>query len=245
MATIVTGTIPSRELALNYTLERLPEMEVECERIVQSGEGSIMPLLWIRYPDREKLEATLEADSTVDAVELISEFDEEFLYRMEWIDQVHLLLHIITNSKATILDAYGRDRGWHLRVLYPDRAHFSRTHEFADQHGLTFDIVAVREMEGEPAGRYGLTDSQYRVLELAARRGFYEVPRTVTLQELAEELGVSHQALSEQLRRGTGALVEDTICIGSFPEEDLVDGDGDGDRDDSEIPPDTGQVPRV
>lgn len=40
----------------------------------------------------------------------------------------------------------------------------------------------------------------------------------MTLKELADEVGVSHQALSEQLRRGIGALVEDTICIGTFPE---------------------------
>jgi hypothetical protein len=220
MATIVTGTVPSDELALNYTLERLPEMEVECERIVQSGEGSIMPLLWIRYDDREGLEATLEEDPTVDAVEILSEFDGEFLYRMEWIDHVRLLLHMLTNSEATVLDAYGQNRGWHLRMLYPEREHFSRTHEFADEHGLTFEVLTIREMEGEPAGRYGLTDSQHRVLELASRRGYFEVPRDVTLKELAEEIGVSHQALSEQLRRGTGALVEDTICIGTFPEEE-------------------------
>ena len=234
MATIVTGTIPSRELALDYTLERLPELEVECERIVQSGEKSIMPLVWVRYDDREAFEATLAEDPTVDGVELLSEFDEEFLYRMEWTDHVRLLLHMLTNSEATILDAYGRDEGWHLRVLYPDRDHLSRTHEFAEEHGLTFDIITLREMEGEPAGRYGLTDSQHRVLELAARRGYFEVPRDVTLQGLADEIGVSHQALSEQLRRGTGALVEDTICIGSFPEKDDRDGDEKGMTEDAE-----------
>lgn len=232
MATIVTGRVPSDELALSYTLERLPEMEVECERIVQSGEKSIMPLLWIRYGDREELEATLEEDPTVDGVELLSEFDEEFLYRMEWTDHVRLLLQMLTNSEATILDAYGRDGGWHLRVLYPDRTHLSRTHAFAEEHGLTFDIITMREMEGEPAGRYGLTNSQYRVLELAAQRGYYKVPRGATLQELADEIGISHQALSEQLRRGTGALVEDTICIGKFPE-----------ADDEETPPDADATP--
>jgi hypothetical protein len=80
-------------------------------------------------------------------------------------------------------------------------------------------------MEGEPAGRFGLTDSQHRVLELASRRGYFEVPRDVTLKELADEVGVSHQALSEQIRRGTGALVEDTICIGTFPEEEDTSSD--------------------
>ena len=80
---------------------------------------------------------------------------------------------------------------------------------------MTFDVLTIREMESEPAGRFGLTDSQYRALVLAASRGYYEVPKAVTLAELAEEIGVSHQALSEQLRRGTGALVEDVLSVGA------------------------------
>lgn len=219
MTTLVSGTVPSRELALSYTLERLPEAEAECERIVQNSKGKIMPLLWIRHGDREDLETTLEADPTVEAVDLLSEFDEEYLYRMEWIDDVHLLLHMIANGKATILDAYGWNRGWHLRVLYPDREHFSQTHEFVEEHGLTFDVTSIREMDGEPAGRFGLTDGQYNALVLAARRGYYKVPKDVTLENLSAELDVSHQALSELLRRGTDALIEDTLWIGTLPDD--------------------------
>lgn len=33
----------------------------------------------------------------------------------------------------------------------------------------------------------------------------------------AEEFDISHQALSERLRRGTGALIEDTLLV-EFPE---------------------------
>jgi hypothetical protein len=34
---------------------------------------------------------------------------------------------------------------------------------------------------------------------------------------LVEGLGVTHQALSERLRRGTNALVRDTLLIGDLP----------------------------
>lgn len=217
MTTIVRGTIPAEELALNHTLQRLPEMEIECERIVKGGERIIMPLLWVRHGDREAVDAALAADPTVEAVSCLSAFDDEFLYEMEWVDHVHLLLHMLTNGAATILDAYGRNDRWQVRVLYPDREHLSRTHGFADEHGLTFDVEAIREMEGEPALRYGLTDRQYSTLVLAAERGYYDVPREATLEDLADDLGVSHQSLSERLRRGTEALVEDTLRIGRGP----------------------------
>jgi predicted DNA binding protein len=45
------------------------------------------------------------------------------------------------------------------------------------------------------------------------------VPRSVTLQELAEEFDVSHQAISERLRRATNALVQDTLFVGLNEQE--------------------------
>lgn len=219
MATIVRGTVPASEFALNHTLEAVPEMEVECERIVDSGDGAVMPLLWVRYAGREEVEAAFEADPSVDNVDCISELEDELLYRMDWVDHVDLLLQMLTNSDATVLDAYGHGDRWKLRVLYPEREEFSATHEFCEDHGLGFDVTSIREIEGEPAGRFGLTESQYRALVLAAQRGYYEVPRETELAELADELDISHQAFSERLRRATGSLVEDTLLVGALPED--------------------------
>ena len=220
MATLVRGTVPAEEFALRRTLERFPEMEIECERIVQGGENVILPLLWVRYTDRAEFESALESDPSVEDVNCLSEFDDEALYRMRWVDHVRLLINFLTNGEATILDAYGRNDRWHVRVLYPDRDHFSRSHEFATSHGLMFDVESIRELEGEPAGRFGLTDGQYRALVLAFERGYFDVPRRADLEDVAGELGISHQSLSERLRRGTGALVEDTLVIGALADEE-------------------------
>ena len=219
MATIVRGTVPASQFALNHALETLPDVEVECERIVRSGDDAVMPLLWVRYADRDEVEAAFEADPSVGNVTCLSDLDEELLYRMDWIDHVDLLLQMLTNAEATVLDAYGRGSRWKLRVLYPERDEFSTTHEFCAEHGLSFDVASIREIDGEPAGRFGLTESQYRALVLAVQRGYYEVPRRTTLEELADEVGVSHQALSERLRRATGSLAEDALLVGALPEE--------------------------
>jgi predicted DNA binding protein len=216
---IVSGTVPAGEFALAHTFDRVPGVEVECERVVQSGETSTLPLLRVRSGDDADLERVLAADPTVDHVECLSAFEGQSLFEVEWAGRVRLLVHMLTNGTATILDAYGRDGRWQLRALYPDREHFSTTHAFADEHGLPFELHSIRELDGDPAGRFGLTDDQYEALVAAARRGYYDVPRSITLEELAEELSVSHQALSEQLRRGTGALMEDTLLAGTAREE--------------------------
>ncbi|MBX0294329.1 helix-turn-helix domain-containing protein [Haloarcula nitratireducens] len=219
MPTIVRATVPATEVALAETFAALSTLEVEAERIVKSGEKVVMPLLWVRNTGVEEFESACADDPTIDDAELLADFDDELLYRMHWIEQVGLLLQMLTNGQATILNAFGTEEQWHLRMLYPSRDHLSETREFCIEHELEFTVDAIREMEGDPSGRYGLTTEQYEALVTAVRRGYFEVPRAINLEELADELGVSHQAVSECLRRGTEALIEDTLLVG-FPEQE-------------------------
>ena len=215
MATIVIGSVPTEALALAHTFEALPHVTFESERIIESGDDAVMPLLWARNANREPLEDAIDGDPTVNNVTLLADFDEELLYRMDWVDQMQLLLHMLTNSEATILDAHGRRDGWRLRVMFPSRSHLSETHEFCQDHGMEFTIESIREMDGQPSGRFGLTEDQYRALSTAVEKGYYDVPQKRTLEELAKEFEISHQALSERLRRGTESLVEDTLLVGT------------------------------
>ena len=219
MVVIVNGSIPASEFALHHVLTSCSDVEIEVERVVKSGEKAVIPLVWERGGDREAFEAALDDDPTVEEFSLLAEFENERLYRMEWIAQVRLLLQMITSSEATVLDAVGNHDRWHLRIMYPDRDLLSDTHSFCEEYGLTFEVEAVREMEGEPAGRYSLTESQYEALVTALERGYYAVPREVTLEDLADELGTSHQALSELLRRGTQGLIEDALVVGELHDE--------------------------
>lgn len=214
-ACVVRGEIPAEEFALYEALSSLPEVEFEVERIVQSGDEATMPLMWIRNADHEAVESAFEPDPSVRELSLLSTFEDEQLYRMEWVSEVQVVLQMLTNSEATIMDAYGVDGTWHLRVLYPDRESLSKTTGFVDDEGLTFEVTAIRQMEGEPVGRYGLTKPQFDALAAALEGGYYEVPRGIEQSELADQLGISHQALSERLRRATAALVEDALVVGT------------------------------
>jgi predicted DNA binding protein len=214
-ACIVRGEIPAEEFALYEGLRSLPSVEFEVERIVQSGEEAAMPLMWIRNAAPEAVEKAFEDDPSVEELELLSAFEDEQLYRMQWISEVEVVLQMLTNSKATITDAYGTDGRWYLRVLYPDRESLSKTVQFAEDNGLTVDVRAIRQLDGQPAGRYGLTEAQFEALETAVEAGYYEVPRRTDQSDLADRLEISHQALSERLRRATGALIEDALLVGA------------------------------
>lgn len=218
MGTVATLAIPAEEFALWETLEAVPEASFECERIVESGE-SVMPLLWARAPDGEELERALHADPSARDVSLLSEFDDESLYRMAWVDHIQLITHMLTNSHATILSAVTDDSRWVVRILFPDHDSLATTNEFCRDHGLTFDLLSIVRMEGEPSARYGLTPAQYTAIVTAHERGYFDVPRGCSLKEIAAEAGISHQAFSERLRRGLEALIQETLAVGRTAEK--------------------------
>jgi predicted DNA binding protein len=56
-----------------------------------------------------------------------------------------------------------------------------------------------------------LTTTQRELLESALRRGYFGVPRRVTLAELASAHGLSDREASELLRCGLGTVVDDTV----------------------------------
>lgn len=56
-----------------------------------------------------------------------------------------------------------------------------------------------------------LTPTQRETLETAYEHGYFDDPRNATVAELANQLEVSASAVSGRLRRGTKALLEDTV----------------------------------
>jgi predicted DNA binding protein len=121
---------------------------------------------------------------------------------------------MLTTAQATITDAYGAGGTWYLRVLYPTRESLSSTVEYYETNGVAFEVERIRELDGEPAGRYGLSEGQYNALTAAATQGYYDIPRDADLQAV-----VPHQALSERLRRGMLALIGDTLLLGPHGDE--------------------------
>ena len=215
MPTIVVANIPAEEFALRESLQAVPDLAVESQRVVEKGETLVMPLMWVRGADGETVQAALADDSSVHSASRIASYENESLYHMEWKRGVELAVQIMTEGESVILDLYGTSDGWRLRSMFPDRDTLSRTVEFCKNNGLGFDVRRVREMNVVPSGRWGLTDEQYEALRVAWDAGYFGVPREADLGDVADRLDISHQALSERLRRGHTNLIKETIGVGA------------------------------
>ncbi|MFD1514994.1 helix-turn-helix domain-containing protein [Halomarina rubra] len=217
MGVVVTGTVPVEEFALAHTRSTVPSVEFSGGRIVKSSEDEVVPILWARGADRDEIREALEEDPSTEDTEILADLDSEWLYRMRWTERVRLVVQMILDSQATLLDAeVGAGSGvWSLRVLYPTREQLSSTYEFCDDNDLTFDVRKVYEMNSEPAGQYGVTEGQFAALRAACEGGYFQVPRGTDLDAIGEELDLSHQAVSERIRRGMDRLVTETLLIGN------------------------------
>ncbi len=220
MSTIAELTIPAEEFALRESLETTDSLGVEIERVVAYDPEYVMPYVWFEGDEStlETLDAALADDPSVDEYELLTDLDDERLYRLNWVDDVTVIIHLLTEEQATILDASVEGTHWRFRVLFPERDSLSSTYDFATDHGLTVDIRKIHQLEDDRQGLYGLTDAQYETLVEALNRGYYQIPRDMDMETLSDELDISHQALSERLRRAHQTLVQEAIDVGADDE---------------------------
>lgn len=214
MGTIAELTIPAAEFALRDALASAPDVEFEIERVVAHSEGRLIPFVWARTADFEAFEEALSADPTVVEAECLSELDDERLYRMDWVEEIDPVRTIL-EADSTILSAIGSAGRWRLRILFADRESLSVTYDRCRSAGLDFEITSVYDLEGDRRSRYRLTEDQHETLVEGVERGYYNVPRDITLGEFAATLGVSHQALSERLRRGHRNLIDSALITGA------------------------------
>ena len=220
MATIVEIQLPAEEFALHQTLSALDTVEFEVERVVAHDQDHIVPYVWANGTDRTTIETALQDDLSVKNIELVSDQEDRWLYQMDWVEQIQSLVQILVEEEAVVLTAFGKGDQWDLRVLFPDREALSRTYEFCEDAGLSMELRRVYDHDDSRAGQYNLTEEQEHALVTAFQTGFFEIPRDITLNDLADDLNISHQALSERLRRGYANMVREGLVVGEDTDRD-------------------------
>lgn len=211
MASIVEFRVPIEQFALAETLEAVPTTHVEIERFAAQETDSMIPFVWITADDFDAVERALADDPSVGGFSLLADCDEERFYRMNWVDDVDLVVHLLLEEESAITSASTNGESWKLQVMCPKHQSVSAVYEYCKENGLSLTVDAIYELDGNEGSKHGLTESQHTSLTKAKELGYYDVPRKISLSELSDELDISHQALSERLRRGHANLIDRTL----------------------------------
>lgn len=215
MTTIAEITVPTEEFALAETIRRLENVDVRVESVVAEGPVRTTPLVWFSSVSPDELERALAADSTVADAQRLLEGNEdgELFYRLEYGEDVASVCGSIYTHGGTVLDAEVTENQWAIRLLFPRREGLSNAMSAIEDHGVRIDVKRMVEAgaDEELETTAALTEPQQEAISEAYRRGYYDVPREISLEELAAELDISHQALSERLRRANRVLAGEQL----------------------------------
>lgn len=202
MSVILEFSIAAADFELGEVLMGPPGMHLELERVVPTGD-MVMPFVWATGDDHEAFERQVRSNPRVDEVFALDSIGDSGLYRIAWNDVPTNLIEGIATTDATLLEARGNDE-WLFRLRFPNHEKLSAFHSFVTERGIPITVERTFTLTDHPETgyRFGLTEEQREALVLALRRGYFETPSEATLDDIADELGISRQALSHRIRLG-------------------------------------------
>lgn len=207
MSLIAEFEIDSEEFLLGQRIANYPDLTVAVERVVPAGK-QVMPYLWVYGKDQAAFESELREDEQVQSLSVLDRLPDAALYRISWEVPAERLITDIAELQATILDVRGDDT-WTFKIRFETHGGLALFRRLCESLGIEQQLVRVAPLTDIRGGEQSsaLTRPQYETLREAVERGYFKVPREVTFAELADELGISEQAVSERVRRGADTVL--------------------------------------
>ena len=210
MSVILEFSIPATEFQLGEVLSGSP-MQLELERIVPTGD-LIMPFVWATGDDHNAFAEMVRSQPNVRALLALDRVGESGLYRIEWEEPPMGLIDGIAEADGVVLEARGHE-DWTFRVRFPDHDDLSTFHNYVIERGIPVHIDRTYTLAEatDTDRRFNLSGEQREALLLALRNGYFETPSEMNLDTLADELGISRQALSNRIRRANEKVLREVL----------------------------------
>ncbi|WP_165875356.1 helix-turn-helix domain-containing protein [Natrarchaeobius chitinivorans] len=192
----------------------VPEIDrIEFERVVPARK-SVMPFFWVWGTDFDEFEYEAETEPEISKLVHVDSFEDGRLYRAEWSQYVSGLVRGIKQCDAVLLSGTGEKDHWEFEIRFPNKDDLTDFSSQCIEKELELSLERMHMVSPPSNDRdigYGLTPRQRELLTEAAKNGYYEEPRAVSLQELAEDFDISAASATGLLRRGTHQLIDSTI----------------------------------
>jgi predicted DNA binding protein len=200
---------------LREALSSVPEMTLRHERS-DVDDDRIRALIWAAGGEFDAFEEAIGSDPTVGAHECVFDSGARRLYQIDLVGEGYAasVYPVIVREGSVIHDLTASSDGWRFSASFPSRAAFDRFYEFCCDREIDLELHRLYTPDAITDGAsYELTDEQLEALVAAVERGYFEIPREASLEDVAAALGVSSNAASERLRRAMKALAERALCV--------------------------------
>jgi predicted DNA binding protein len=212
MSVIAEFSIEANQFLLGKIIAEFPSVAVEIERVVPTG-SRVMPYIWGYGAELDEFVTATQEHPNVKSITAIDRADDQALYKIEWQGPTEQLIAGIAETTATVLEAHSDDM-WTFKIRFEDNEGLAAFSEYCSSHEIEYQLDRVSTLadSGYFKQSYALTEAQYEALSLAVERGYFEIPREITYGELADQLDISEQAVSERVRRGTNKMLRTAMA---------------------------------
>lgn len=211
MSIIAEFTIPAEAFALHQTFDALPDITIEAERLATHSREWVMPFLWVTGDDIDAIERALRADPSIDDVQCLTHEPTIGQFNVTWGEQFQQLIDEIVNHHGIMQEAEATDGTWSLKLNFITQDALQEFQAYFHERGYSFQLQRLYEGTAPKDREYDLTPEQREALVTALQLGYYSIPREADAGDVADALGISTNALSQRLRRGTRNLLENTL----------------------------------
>lgn len=213
MSVIGEFTVPAESFALERTLEEHPGVHVRADRLATHSTEQVLPFLWASGDEADSFADAVADDPSVEEVTVAQELRDSTLLKLIWEDRVRDVINEMADQHAAIVEARGREGSWRLKLRFTEEGQVSSFQTHFDERGIRFEVHQLSRPSAARQSEFGLTPEQRDALVTALNRGYFEIPRGASMADLADELEVSENAVSQRIRRATANLVESTLAV--------------------------------
>lgn len=211
MAVIAHLRIPAESFELGRILDIEHDGTIELENMVPLGEKAV-PFFSVSDAVRESFEDSVKNHPSVENIVEVTRHDSERLYSLDWNVGRDVFFQGILELHGQLLSGTGTAHTWEFEIRFPTHEALSEFQEYCSNAHISLEVGRIYNPVRPGTGMwYGVTQPQRETLIRAVQGGYYSIPRRMSTQELADELGISDQAVTERLRRAIVTLTENTL----------------------------------
>ncbi|MFC7096232.1 helix-turn-helix domain-containing protein [Halobaculum marinum] len=214
MTVLARISIDEEDFELGRALADVPEAVVELERVIPTAEKAI-PYFWVSSATATEVADALAGTRYVEEVSLVDELEDTLLYRCTYQLMEGGVVTGFVETGLTLLSGIGRDGRWAFDIRSEEHANLGDFQRFCAERDIELRLESLTEEALPEPPKAALTGLQREALTAALSAGYYDTPRTATLEDVSGTLDISRQSLAERLRRGTHNLLEEELGVDS------------------------------
>lgn len=185
-----------------------PEIErVRIDHLNYLTDGTGVMMYCLRG-DRELIEEILDETDEVLSYSILPAADGHQVYIHFEVAGLPERLLRLANGYEVVIDfpIECTERGIRGTVIGEQGDFVAAMDELPD--GVRFELISFTTYSDAP-GESMLTDRQREILELAVEEGYFDQPRRIDREEIADRLGLSGSTVSEHLRKAERKILTD------------------------------------